>query len=454
MADAIVHRQLHFEQYPEIKRRGLLPAYNMDRGVLPWLVRSEIVGMACDPNVLRSLSAMFKQQFETLGRKINALAGYDVNPLSGEQVSDCLFLDRRKARPTRKTKSGSHFTTADKYLKARRNEDRLIPMILESRQLNKYTSTYTDKLPDLLQQDADGTWRYHPDWRQTTTATSRLAEAIILLIPKHDPLAKDEGRINRAAAIRDAFYALPGRRLVSVDLSQIELRVASHVSGDDHLRDAFRRGVDLHAKVAHELLGAPKRKEDQDESKHRLPIKTFHFSICNGTTEFGILDQLHEQGLLHWTIEQVSELLKEWFVLHKGMARYWDHQKAYARKHGYITTMFGRRRPLSAIWSTDERIVREAERQCLCGIQSAADDISKIWNRKMWRDVITERHARGVYCEPWVRIHDDTTLETDKREAKAVANEMLALVPQLLSVPTTAEAKYGRRWGSLEKFAK
>lgn len=451
LADSVVHRDLHHEQMPLITRKGLTQVYAIDRGVLPWLVRNEQMGMACDPDRLRELSAEFAADFTRLGKRIDALAGYHVNPLSGEQVSDCLFLDRRKARVTRRTKSGSHFTTADKYLKARRNEDRLIPMVLESRQLNKYISTYLEKLPAMLLQDDDGTWRYHSDWRNTTTATGRLAEQIITLIPKHDPLAKDEGRMNRATAIRDCFYALPGHRLVSVDLSQIELRVAADVSGDEELTKAFRSGVDLHSKVAHELLGAPKRKEDQDESRHRLPIKTFHFSICNGTTEFGILDQLHEQGQLHWKIDEVQKLLQEWFVLHKGMARYWDHQKAFARQHGYIVTKFGRIRRLTAIWSTAEHIVREAERQCLCGIQSAADDISKIWNKKMWHKVIVPRHGAGNYCEPWVRIHDDTTLEVDKHQSKAVATEMLALVPQLLHVPTTAEAKFGRRWGSLEK---
>jgi DNA polymerase-1 len=236
-----------------------------------------------------------------------------------------------------------------------------------------------------------------------------------------------------------------------VDLSQIELRAMAHLSGDRRLLRAFEEGDDVHAAVAHELLGAPKGKAHQDESRHRLPAKTINFGIINGMTEFGLLDQLHEQGQLHWTIDTVREMLTGWFKIHSGVDTYWKQQIAKAIRLGYVTDLFGARRAIGGVLSTSEHVRREAERQCLCPIQMTADRISKIWNRRIWRRILQPAHAAlpHAYTEFWVRIHDDTTLEVDEARAKGIAARMLALVPQLLAVPTLAEAKVGQRWGSL-----
>lgn len=444
MTDAVAHLAVHRALWPRIIAQGLRPIYEIDRGVLPFLIRNEQVGLACDADALRDLSRVFAASFAQCGAEIDRLAGFHVNPCSGDQVSDCLF-EQLGVTPTRLTRGGKHYTTADKYLKARKSEHLIIPRILEARQLNKYMGTYVNKLPSMLR---DG--RYYPDWKYTRTATGRLAEEIILLIPKHDPLAAKEGRINRAKAIRNCFHATDGHTLVSVDLSQIELRVMAHVSKDRKLIAAYARGEDLHAGTAHDLLGAPRRKEDQDESAHRLPAKTVNFGIINGMTEFGMLDQLHEAGQLQWDIEQVKELLAAWFKNYKGVADFWETQKAHARGKGWVRDLFGRRRMISGIWSTDERIRRGAERECLFAIQASADAISKIWNKRIWTRCILPRHAEGKrYIEPWVRVHDDTTLEVDTRIARTVRQEMLRLVPDLLCIPTTAEGKLGTQWGDL-----
>lgn len=434
LTDAVAAVDAHYLLYPQLERKDLLRAYQMDLGVLPFLVRNEQVGMACDGRALRQLSKEFARDFAEICTRINRRAGRDVNPLSGEQVSECLF-NELGITPTRETKSGKHYTTADKYLKARKLEHKIIPDILEARQINKYKGTYTDKLPSMLR---DG--RYHPNWKYTRTATGRLAEEVILLIPKHSARAKQ---------IRNAFHATDGHQLVSVDLSQIEMRVMADESQDRTLLDAYRRGIDIHAATARDLLGAPKRKEDQDDSLHRLPAKTVNFGIINGMTEYGMLDQLHEAGQLQWTIDDVRELLKEWFVLRKGVRQWWDGQIKFCRSRGYVCDRFGRRRYISAIWSTDDRIVAGAERQTLMPIQAGADGISKIWNRRIWDRIILPRQAKGQYCEPWIRVHDDTTLEVDTTRAAFVKHEMLKLVPDLLCIPTTAEGKSGVQWGEL-----
>jgi DNA polymerase-1 len=300
--------------------------------------------------------------------------------------------------------------------------------------------TYAERLPRLLREG-----RYHPHWKYTRTTSGRLAEEVITLIPKHSL----EGLL-----IRNAFHAVDGNVLVLVDLSQIEMRVMAHESRDAILLGAYERGEDIHANTAHHLLGAPKGKENQDESKHRLPSKTINFGIINGMTEYGLLDQLHENGLLSWDIEQVRAFREGWFKLHSGVGAFWEGQKAKARKLGYVEDMFGRRRYLAGIHSTDERIVRESERQALHAIQSGADGISKLWNARIIDRVLRPRWREGRrYCEPWVRVHDETALEVDARMARTVRQEMLALVPQALCIPVTAEGVIEQRWGQhkLEK---
>lgn len=434
MVDAVAHLDVHNALWPRIQNEGLRRVYEIDRRVLPWLIRNERVGLACDGDALRALSVKFQRDFDIICTKINDLADADVNPLSGDQVSDCLF-EQLGIQPTRLTKGGKHYTTADKYLKARKHQHEIIPLILEARQINKYKGTYTDKLPGMLR---DG--RYYPNWKYTRTATGRLAEEVILLIPKHSARAKE---------IRNAFHATDGHTLVSVDLSQIELRVMTDLSQDRRLLDAYRAGEDIHAAVAHALLGAPRKKSDQDESLHRLPAKTLNFGIINGMSEYGLLDQLHEAGQLHWNIDTVREMLQGWFVVHSGVDAYFKARQHEARSTGAVRGMFGRRRMLSGIWSTDDRIRRSAERECLFPIQNGADDISKIWNAAIWEKIILPRQRAGQYCEPWVRVHDDTTLEVDEARADDVKAEMLALVPDLLSIPTLAEGKTGVSWGDL-----
>jgi DNA polymerase-1 len=443
MTDAHATRALYMHLLPRIAQQGLRRAYELDRSVLPFLIRNERIGLKVNVGELERLSKAFSADYIAVCEKIERLVGMDVNPNSHKVVAKLLF-DDLDVTPTRILKSGLP-TTQDKYLKARKAEHAVIPLILEGRQLSKYKGTYTEKLPAMLR---DG--RYHPKWKYTRTATGRLAEEVILLIPKHDPLAKEQNRENRAKAIRNAFVADDGHVLVSVDLSQIELRVMAHLSRDPKMCAAYANGEDLHAQTAHELLGAPKGKPNQDESKHRLPAKTVNFGIINGMTEYGMLDQLHENGQLQWDIEQVKEMLEGWFKVYAGVERFWERQKGEARATGAVRSMFGRRRLISGIWSTDERIKREAERQCLFPIQSSADEISKLWNKRIWRDLILRRHAEGKrYCEPWVRVHDDTTLEVDERIAKTTRQEMLAMVPQVLDIPTEAEGKIGTKWGSL-----
>lgn len=494
LTDAIAHRNVHTALAPRLAKAGLERISHIDHGVLPFLVRNEMIGMAVDTAEVTRLDALFAADYARVCASINRLAGRDVNPLAAEDISDTIFQDWG-VTPTRLTATG-FYTTADKYLKARKHEHEGMPLVIEARQINKYRGTYVSKLNALLR---DG--RYHPDWKYTRTSTGRPAETIILLIPKHDPSAyaihattgtREPIRMDRAKAIRNCFHATDGHALVSCDLSQIEMRMMAHESRDPLFLKAYRENIDMHAMTAHHLLGAPKRKEDQDESAHRLPSKTLNFMVLMGATEYGFLDQLHEQGQKEWVLDleeeaarrvstanreagieigweafqtaqwkaeaelrrlgfkSAREFLAEWFKVYPGVRVWCDAKIAEAEATGYVRDFRGRRIAVDGVWSSNDRIAAEFRRKAhATPIQSGAISIAKRWIARIERHVLRPRRDGWRYCEPWVWVHDDVTVECDARIRRTVAREMLALVPQDLCVPVTADAKSGVRWGEL-----
>lgn len=449
-ADAVAHEALCHAFLPRLRELKLERAYEIDKAALPMVARMETVGVQVDVPSLVALSEELASDYARIEQEIESLLGEKLNPKASGDVSEMLF-DRLGVTPTRLTKSGAHYTTEDKYLKARKGEHGVIQLILDGRETWKMKAAYCERLPHLVSRDS----RYHPDFAYTRTASGRLAETILLLIPKHS--LRGWGK-----KIRSCFVAGLGRVLVSVDLSQIELRVLADNSQDEPFLDVYRAGGDVHADTAHRMLGAPKDKKDQDESLHRLPSKTLNFGIIMGMTEFGLLDQLHSHGLLHWQIDELTdddraegklstrEFRAEWFHGHPGVKAYVEKKKREARRTGAVRDMWGARTRLDAIDCTDERRVREAERQAhAIPIQAGADRISKQWMARVWREVVLP--ARGkFYCEPWCRAHDDLILEVAEERADEVKRQMIALVPQVLCVPVLAEGKVGGDWGALK----
>ncbi len=448
-ADAIAHEALCHAFLPRLRAEKLERAYAIDKAVLPMVARMETVGVSVDVKGLRALSEELSADYARVEAEIFSLLGERLNPKASEDVSEMLF-HRLGVTPTMLTKGGTHYTTQDKYLLARKHEHAVIPLILEGRETWKMKSAYCDRLPNLVSRSG----RYHPDFAYTRTASGRLSETILLLIPKHSP--------KWGKKIRACFRAAPGRVLVSVDLSQIEMRTMADNSRDEVLLHVYATGGDVHADTAHRLLGAPEGKANQDESLHRLPAKTLNFGILMGMTEFGLIDQLHAHGQSHWQIDPCTpeereagklstrEFRAQWFAGHQGVAAYVDKKKREARRTGRVRDMWGAYVRLDAIDCTDERRVREAERQAhAIPIQAGADRISKQWMALVWREVVLPARDK-YYCEPWCRAHDDLILEVDEAYAEDVQRDMLALVPQCLRVPVLAEGKIGPNWGALK----
>lgn len=455
--DAYAHKQVWATLKPRLKREGLWECYQMDRSVIPFLARMESVGMAVDSDALRKLSTDLHLEYTRVCGKIEAILGYPLNPKAAEDVSETLF-DELGVTPTKLTKGGGFYTTGDKFLEARKLEHAVIPLIIQGRELWKLKSSYSDKLPNML--DAGG--RYHPAFGYTRTASGRLAETIILLIPKHSTWGKK---------IRKAFVATTGHMLVSCDLSQIELRALAHLSGDKELLRVFREGLDPHAITAHRLLGAPKRKEDQDESKHRLPSKKVNFGAFMGLSELGLTEQIRAGGNPTWAVGcaacdfsgsdprergdhdsdcESRRFFKEYFRLYRGIRTFIDERHAEARRYGCVRDLFGRKIYVSGIWSSSRGVVGRFERMAQATpVQATADGISKHWNAAIWETMLTGR-KKSYYLEPYTRTHDDTVLEVGERYAEVTRSRMLKLVPQLLSIPVTADGKIGHNWGELK----
>src|SRR5262249_1328284 len=175
LTDAIMHREIGLALWPRLRAAGLSRIYAIDKGILPFLVRNEEVGQRWDAGKLQALSQQYDQEYRDVCARLAALVGHELNPRAFRDVGETLF-DELGVTATRPTSTG-HYTTADKYLKARKHEHEAVALVIEARQIHKMKSTYTDKLPALLR---DG--RYHPNWKYTRTATGRPAETIILLL--------------------------------------------------------------------------------------------------------------------------------------------------------------------------------------------------------------------------------------------------------------------------------
>jgi uracil-DNA glycosylase family 4 len=449
--DAEGHWRLDQGYWPRIEREGLVGAYRIDRAVLPMVARMEWVGMQVNADTLRALSADLETAYMDTSTQIADILGYDLNVRANEDVAETLF-NELGISPTKLTKSGKHYTTQDKYLEARKSEHEVVPLVIQGREQLKLLSSYTRKLPSMLR---DG--RYFPHFGYTRTASGRLSETIILLIPKHSSWGKQ---------IRCAFEATDGHALVSCDLSQIELRVLAHMARDRAMIRIFEEGRDPHAETAHELLGAPKNKADQDDSRHRLPAKKGNFGAFMGLSPAGLTEQIRAGGNPLWASgcpgcddpradhERHCDsvvFFREYWKKYQGVTRYIATKHAEADRDGYVRDLFGAKIYVHGIWSTKFGVVARAKRMAQATpVQATADRLSKIWMKRVWDDVLVPGYrARRRYAEPWCRVHDDTILEVDARSARKVARRMLQLVPQRLCIPVGAEAKYGPNWGEL-----
>lgn len=444
---------------PEYAKRidslGLRSVYNLELSTYPLIDRMQHIGFKPDLEHFAALSQRLGGEIDRLRGELGAATGRDsFNANSGDQVADYLFgaLNLQEMKLTRSGRG----STNDKILEALEHEHPEWPVIAtirEYRETYKLKFTFCDRLKDYVNRwPHDG--RIHATFRTTRVVTGRLATSSpnILAMPKHGKFAKE---------FRRGWVCDDGHLMGSWDLSQIELRVAAHLSQDPVMLAVYRGErrnpdgsmIDLHASLAERIFGV--KPSQQDDSKHRLPAKAINFGFWMGQTNKGLLVELRKNGI-QVDEDDAQRWLDEAHTLYTGAQPYMDRQAAEAEKNGYIRCMDGRIRYIGGIRSTDGRTREEAKRFAFSTpVQSGAQTVMKHNEAVLWRDIICPLQRQGKWIEPLVQIHDDLVLEMQEDLIHEVAPRMVRCMTESykgLSVPIKTSSSAGRNWADLKEI--
>jgi DNA polymerase I len=421
--------RLHQLLKPQLREKYLFGFYEtVERPLVQVIACMEAAGIRVDRDELSRLSHDFAQRIAGLEAEIHKLAGHPFNIGSPKQLGEVLF-DELSLPGGKKGKTGAYGTDAGILEELALTHD-LPKRVLDWRQLTKLKSTYTDTL---IEEINSKTGRVHTAYSMSGAATGRLSSNDPNL--QNIPIRTEEGR-----KIRRAFVAEPGHKLISADYSQIELRLAAHVAGIDALKDAFRAGADIHAMTASEVFGVPMAKMDAET---RRRAKAINFGIIYGISAFGLGNQL---GVAQ---SEAADYIKKYFQRFPGIRDYMERMKQFAREHGYVETIFGRRVHIPGI--KDGNVSRRSfsERAAInAPLQGSAADIIK---RAMKR-IPPALDAAGLKTRMLLQVHDELVFEAPDREVDAVkklAKEVMegACAPVLsLSVPLVVETGAAGNW--------
>ncbi len=424
--DADVTLRLHRLLKPRLVADHMVGVYEtLERALIPVLFAMEVAGIKVDVKVLHALSRDFDARGGALAEEIHALAGRPFNIGSPKQLGEILF-EEMALLGGKKTKTGAYGTGAD-VLEALAAQGHDLPgKVLDWRQLAKLKSTYTDALVETVNPQ---TGRVHTSYGQAIASTGRLSSNDPNL--QNIPVRTEDGR-----KIREAFVAEDGYVLLSADYSQIELRLLAHVADIAALKEAFRDGVDIHAKTAGEVFGLPVEGMDQAV---RNRAKAINFGIIYGISGFGLARQLGiPQG-------QAQSYIKAYFEHYPGIRDYMEQTKTFARNHGYVQTIFGRRCHTPGINDKNPARRNFSERAAInAPLQGAAADIIK---RAMIR--LPEALDRaGLGARMLLQVHDELLFEVPQSEVEETAAAVREVMESAahLGVPLIVETGQGHSW--------
>lgn len=441
-ADADLTLQLWEQHQADLRAREQWDLFEtLEMPLLPVLADMEMAGIALDVPALQALSATLGADIARLEAAIQQHVGYAINVNSPAQLSDALFgvLNLRPPDKKRKTEGGKFSTAAD-VLEDLRDQHPIIPLILEHRELSKLRSTYAEALPQAIN---PRTGRVHTSFNQAGAVTGRLASSEPNL--QNIPIRTAQGRM-----VRRAFVAAPSHVLLSADYSQIELRLAAHMSGDPTMQEAFRRGEDIHATTAAAVLGVPVA---EVTSEQRRQAKSVNFGLLYGMGAFALSRQT---GL---TLAEAENFVRAYFERFPGIRRYLDETKQHARTHGFVQTLRGRRRyfpqlhsAISADTSGQAAMLRaRAEREAInAPVQGTAADIIK----QAMLNLPPALAQAGLRARLLLQVHDELVLECPTAELAATAQRVRQVMSEAatLSVPLGVDVKAGANWDEMQKI--
>jgi DNA polymerase-1 len=385
----------------------------------------ERTGILVDRQRLVSMSSEFGRSLITLEEEIHKLAGHPFNVGSPKQIGGVLF-DEMGMPGGKKTKTGDWSTTADLLENLADQGHEIVRKILDWRQISKLKSTYTDALQEQINPE---TGRVHTSFSMAGTSTGRLASSDPNL--QNIPIRSEEGR-----KIREAFIAEPGWKIMSVDYSQVELRLAAEMAGVEALKAAFRKGQDIHAITASQIFDVPMEQMTPDIRRN---AKEVNFGIIYGISQWGLAKRIGIDPAV------AGDFINRYFSRFPELLAYMEACKEEARKFGYVRTLFGRKCYIGGINDKNGAIRAAAERQAInAPLQGTAADIMKLAMIRMSQAL----ESAGLKTRMLLQVHDELVFEVPEdeleRTAEIVQHVMESVVE--LSTPLKTEAGWSDNW--------
>lgn len=404
----------------------------IDLPLTPVLAEMEMTGALIDVEFFSSMSKELSKRLAEIEKEIYGHAGKPFNINSPQQLSDVLFNHLRLEPPDkgRKTATGFYSTSAD-VLEMMRDKHPVLEWILEHRELAKIKSTYVDALPAAINPT---TGRVHTSYSQIGAVTGRLSSNNPNL--QNIPIRSEIGR-----KVRHGFIADKGNLLLSVDYSQIELRIVAHMAGDEAMLAAFRAGEDIHATTAAAIYDIPLEQVTKEMRRH---AKAINFGLIYGMSAFGLTRSTD------LTLAEAENFVKAYFQKFPGVKKYLDGVRRQAAEIGYVETLLGRRRYFPALQSKQNvQMKNREEREAInAPIQGTAADIMKIAMIK----IPPALKSKGLKAKMLLQVHDELVLEVPQSEIDATAKvtqETMASAYEM-SIPLETEARAGKNWGEME----
>jgi len=432
-ADAAVVLRLVEQLQKEMQERKADSLFReLEMPLVEVLADMEMAGIALDTPFLRRMSAELSERLNAIEMEIHHAVGMPFNINSPQQLSEMLF-ERLKIEPpdrTQKTSTG-FYSTAAGILESMSGKHPVVDQVLEYRELSKLKSTYLDALP--LQVNPQ-TGRVHTSYNQTGSVTGRIASSEPNL--QNIPIRTDLGR-----QVRQAFIADPGNRLLSVDYSQVELRIVAHIAGDGAMLEAFRLGQDIHAATAAAIYGIPIEAVSREQRRH---AKAINFGLIYGMSAFGLT------RTTDLTLAEAEDFVGAYFRQFPGVKRYLDGARRQAAEQEYVETLLGRRRYFPGLRNQSNRNIRSREeREAInAPIQGTAADIMKLAMLRVQKALV----EAGLAGRMLLQVHDELVIECPKKEVGSTAAIVQKLMEEAytLSIPLATEARSGINWGEME----
>jgi len=433
-ADAVMTLRLLPLQEADLQSHGVEKLNReIEVKLIPVLADMEEAGILLDLPFFERFSQELVQEIRQLEQAIYQQAGEEFNINSTQKLSDVLFKKLALDPPdvTKKTSSGK-FSTAAGVLEEMRGIHPIIELILNYRELTKLQSTYVDALPHQVNPK---TGRVHTTFNQTGTVTGRIASQNPNL--QNIPTRTDLGR-----RVRQGFIAAPGKKLLAVDYSQIELRIVAHIAQDEAMIEAFHKGQDIHATTAAAIYGVPIEQVTKQQRRH---AKAINFGLIYGMSPFGLT------RATDLTLAEAENFVKEYFKEFPGVKAWLDKTRLEAAQTGSVETLLGRKRYFPNLKAGTNFAMRQREeREAInAPIQGTAADIIKIAMVRL-PDAL---HKAGLKAQMLLQVHDELIFEVPDTEVEKTMKVVKDVMEHALelSVPLVTEARLGSNWGELEK---